>query len=586
MGYDQGPPPQGASWPQQPYYDQYPYAYAHHSAASYYQPPPPGTEGAAPAPAFPSSSSSAAGALHNVVVGGPGLNPSSVPAMAQPTGFPAPIGGSGPGVGHPGYYDPQHPVAAGSVGMPGVGSRNDWSSHGGGRGQGSSIYHPLIWNGGVTSPRGRGRGRGRGRKSSDRRLDIHVPVGSSGSEAQPGNASAPAHGVQVTATNFARGPVVPAAWCDICRVECNSKEILEQHKNGKRHKRTVQRMQDMAHLQGMTPAIGGMGAPAYQAGGLSATSSQLTEVEGPSTALHVVPPLGSSNLGGEHKDLVPETATSPVSGVQITEVTGSSSQQNTTLCTTAAGHSVESQVELHAAVQACQPSNEMKDGSEVPPSNATGPSNVPPVKAMMNVSDSRNSAKRKQTGAVRGGKKPKVYQTPRQRPDRVREQPIVCTICNVTCDTRAVFDIHLGGKKHQSRLKRSQGPGTFFGPLGAHIPPNQPIAHPTGTPELLYYGLKSHCVVEQEAYLCGAIQHPLPAFPQAGTTIMAAEGVTYPAQPVSGAMDAAGKAYLCGAIQHPLPAFPQAGTTIMAAEGVTYPAQPVSGAMDAAGNYR
>ncbi|WVZ57598.1 hypothetical protein U9M48_007962 [Paspalum notatum var. saurae] len=512
MGYDQGPPPHGASsWPQQPYYDQYSYAYAHHTAASYYQPPPPGTEGAAPAAAFSSSSSSysAAGALHNVVVQGPGHNPSSVPAMPQqPTGFPAPMGGSGPGVGHPAYYDPQHPpphqhpaavrpgVEAEMTGLLMVGAEVK-----------EALYIILTY----------GMEEFHHHAVEDEGGDVEerALIG----EAQPGNASAPAHGAQVTATNFARGPVVPAAWCDICRVECNSKEILEQHKNGKRHKRTVQKMQDRARLQGMTPAVGGMGTLAYQAGGVSATSSQLTEVEGPSNALHMVPPLGSSNLGGEHKDLVPGTAVSAVSGVQLTEVTGSSSQQNTMLCTTAVGHSVESQVELHAAVQACEPSN------------ATGPSNVQPVAAVMNVSDSRNSAKRKQTGAVHGGKKPKVYQTPRQRPDRVREQPIVCTICNVTCDTRAVFDIHLGGKKHQSRLKRSQGPGTTFGPLGAHIPPNQPVAHPTGAPELIYYGLKSHCVVEQEAYLCGAIQHPFPAFPQAGPTVMAAEGVTYPGQP-------------------------------------------------------
>ncbi|PWZ07562.1 hypothetical protein Zm00014a_034630 [Zea mays] len=341
--------------------------------------------------------------------------------------------------------------------------------------------------------------------------------------AQPETVCAPAHMVQATTSSSTRGTVVPAAWCDICHVGCNSKEILEQHKNGKRHKRSVQRMQDMARLQGTTPAIADMGAP---------SSSQLAEVEGPSRSVHMVPPLGSTSLSGEHKDLAPENVGASVYGVQITEVPGSSSKQNKTHHTSTVGHGVEAQVELHVAVQACQPSNEMKDGGEAPP-NATGPSNAQLVEARMGVNGNNNGSKRKPTGAGRGRKKLRVSQAPQQRrPERVREQPLVCTICNAICDTRAVFDIHLVGKKHQSRLKRSQGPDVLFGPLVGHIPPNQSAAHMTGAPEPLYFGFKSMgaSLVEQEAYLAGAMQHVLPVLPQAGPTIMAAD---YPAQPVA-----------------------------------------------------
>jgi hypothetical protein len=407
-------------------------------------------------------------------------------------------------------------------------NRGHGPSHGGGRG-GSSMYHPLIWNAGITSPRGRGLGRGRGsgrgrrNKSSDWQLAIQASGGSFALQAQPETVCAPAHMVQATTSSSTRGTVVPAAWCDICHVGCNSKEILEQHKNGKRHKRSVQRMQDMARLQGTTPAIADMGAP---------SSSQLAEVEGPSRSVHMVPPLGSTSLSGEHKDLAPENVGASVYGVQITEVPGSSSKQNKTHHTSTVGHGVEAQVELHVAVQACQPSNEMKDGGEAPP-NATGPSNAQLVEARMGVNGNNNGSKRKPTGAGRGRKKLRVSQAPQQRrPERVREQPLVCTICNAICDTRAVFDIHLVGKKHQSRLKRSQGPDVLFGPLVGHIPPNQSAAHMTGAPEPLYFGFKSMgaSLVEQEAYLAGAMQHVLPVLPQAGPTIMAAD---YPAQPVA-----------------------------------------------------
>ncbi|KAJ1393656.1 Zinc finger C2H2 superfamily [Sesbania bispinosa] len=31
----------------------------------------------------------------------------------------------------------------------------------------------------------------------------------------------------------------PMIYCEICKIECNSPEIIEQHKNGKRHKKNM-----------------------------------------------------------------------------------------------------------------------------------------------------------------------------------------------------------------------------------------------------------------------------------------------------------------------------------------------------------
>ncbi|OQU92159.1 hypothetical protein SORBI_3001G302000, partial [Sorghum bicolor] len=297
------------------------------------------------------------------------------------------------------------------------------------------MYHPLTWNAGITSPCDRGRGQGRGNKSSDRQLAIRA--GSSTPQAQPEIVCAPTHVMQAPTTNFTPGTVVTAA----------CKEILKQQKNGKKHNRTVQRTQDMAHLQGITPATADM-------------------VEGPS-AVHMVPPPGSTSIGGEHKNLAPENVVALVYGVQITEVRGNCSKQNTTHHTAAVGHSVEA-----------QPSNEMKDGGEAPP-DATGPSNVQLVEARMDANGNKNGPKKKLIGDGRGVKKLRVSQAPRQRHERVWEQPLVCTICNATC---------------------------------------------------LYYGIKSKGapLVEQEAYLASAMQHAFPVLPQAGPTIMA---IHYPAQP-------------------------------------------------------
>ncbi|KAH9788451.1 zinc finger protein [Citrus sinensis] len=43
-------------------------------------------------------------------------------------------------------------------------------------------------------------------------------------------------------------PPPPMAWCELCRVDCNTLEILEQHKNGKRHKRNLRTHADLQNL--------------------------------------------------------------------------------------------------------------------------------------------------------------------------------------------------------------------------------------------------------------------------------------------------------------------------------------------------
>ncbi|KAL6981728.1 hypothetical protein U1Q18_048559 [Sarracenia purpurea var. burkii] len=68
--------------------------------------------------------------------------------------------------------------------------------------------------------RGRGRGRGRG----------------------GGSSQIPGEPLQ----HFVPPPRM--AWCELCRVDCNTSEILEQHKNGKRHKKNLQVYEELQKL--------------------------------------------------------------------------------------------------------------------------------------------------------------------------------------------------------------------------------------------------------------------------------------------------------------------------------------------------
>uniref|UniRef100_A0A0A9CGB0 Uncharacterized protein n=1 Tax=Arundo donax TaxID=35708 RepID=A0A0A9CGB0_ARUDO len=76
----------------------------------------------------------------------------------------------------------------------------------------------------------------------------------------------------------------------------------------------------------------------------------------------------------------------------------------------------------------------MKDDGEAPPSNARGPSNMQPVEARMDVNGIRSGPKRKLTEPGRGGKKLRVPQAPRQRPELSKGAAV--SLHHLQCDVQ------------------------------------------------------------------------------------------------------------------------------------------------------
>ncbi|KAK6918586.1 hypothetical protein RJ641_017008 [Dillenia turbinata] len=66
-----------------------------------------------------------------------------------------------------------------------------------------------------------------------------VPGGPPKASIQPPLASGPSMVPFPTQAHASSVPIRPSrlAWCELCRVDCNTFEILEQHKNGKKHKK-------------------------------------------------------------------------------------------------------------------------------------------------------------------------------------------------------------------------------------------------------------------------------------------------------------------------------------------------------------
>lgn len=212
------------------------------------------------------------------------------------------------------------------------------------------------------------------------------------------------------------------AWCEVCKVQCTSFEILVQHNSGKRHKKNLQRLEELKDVN-----ISG------------------AEILDKQTRIGVFSPevtLKSDNLLGiEENKQIPN--------------------KNLPKETVSSGSRVESEQK-----------NDQADHPYIPIERQPNmPENNPELNRAFN---QRHVWKRNMQGGHRG-KRMKTSDTPRQPPKpKVVAIPLICDLCNVKCDTREVFDRHLSGKKHVSKLKRYEGHQAMYGPQGlqALYPPN------------------------------------------------------------------------------------------------------------------
>ncbi|KAJ7962100.1 Zinc finger protein like [Quillaja saponaria] len=289
-----------------------------------------------------------------------------------------------------------------------------------------AMHSPASYRRGGRSGRpfrGGGRGRNGGR---------HFPPDSVGLST-PKAASVPSDGVvpsmppplvpgqaqllpaQVPANPFCRPPHM--ACCEVCRVDCNTPEILEQHRNGKRHKKNLKVHEE---LQKLNKVRSGPETEQMSNSGFNPENVQPEKTE------------ESKNKEYQPKNMASEVAS----------------------CNYLDGKEQPTDVGGTSKVSAEEPDRKTGDHFA-----ARGP-----------------SFKHKMRGG-RGGK----YMRANSRSRRLVEPPkpkqvipLICELCNVKCESQVVFDSHLAGKKHVSNLKRFHGHQVLYGEEGlqACYPPN------------------------------------------------------------------------------------------------------------------
>ncbi|KAL5798866.1 hypothetical protein ACOSQ2_003686 [Xanthoceras sorbifolium] len=280
--------------------------------------------------------------------------------------------------------------------------------------------------------RGGGRGRGRGRGQGGGRYGKpHGGVPNSAPSATvPG---------QATSAVPAQVPVAPAwppprmAWCELCRVDCNTPEILEQHKNGKRHKKSLQ---THAELQNLNKVI---------------TGQQSVQMPNPEVQTEVFKPEKVEGSG--EKQLTQESI--PVQAPTDNDKNETELQKNTV-----------DKPEVNTVDSAEEPQQKTRD-----PIVARG-----------------RGLKRKMRGG-RGGKYMRTGEGSRRpvEPPKPKEViPFICELCNVKCESQVVFNSHLAGKKHLANVKRFHGHRALYGEAGlqALYPPNLNAPSSSVTPQV------------------------------------------------------------------------------------------------------
>ncbi|KAL8542789.1 hypothetical protein ACS0TY_003613 [Phlomoides rotata] len=251
------------------------------------------------------------------------------------------------------------------------------------------------------SVRGRGRGRGRGKGRATPAQDkggpsLPIPLSVSSSTGQiPVPLQAPAQSAPVL-------PPPKAVWCELCRVECNTIEILKQHLNGKKHKKKLKVFEEPQNLNKR----------------VTGTQTEQTSIS----------------------ELKPEVSSQPD---QI-EGSGNQQLQQENLPSQAVNQETQEEQKLVAV--------------------ETAEESLKKVRMDRSGGAGRGLKRKLRGGKVGRRMKPcdrskKVVEPP--KPKEVI--PLVCELCNVKCESSVVFQSHLVGKKHISKAKRFLGPQETLG---------------------------------------------------------------------------------------------------------------------------
>ncbi|KAK4347801.1 hypothetical protein RND71_034140 [Anisodus tanguticus] len=234
---------------------------------------------------------------------------------------------------------------------------------------------------------------------------------------------------------------IQPVWCDVCKLEFNSKTVLDQHKLGKRHKRSLEKVKGGSVITAPTfvpfvasavsdnPFVGLQNKPnkMNSANGQDAGEKAVELVENLETKRRKVLEGGAAT--NEVRICVACSVVCNSETVFKTHLTGKKHIAN-----------ISKQQKFALASASLVP-------SEVSVSTFIGPQEKPGIVNSANGQDAMKKAaelienlETKTQKVLEGG----------AATNEVRK----CIVCNVVCNSETVFRLHLAGKKHIANMKK------------------------------------------------------------------------------------------------------------------------------------
>ncbi|KAL4178763.1 hypothetical protein AMTRI_Chr13g83860 [Amborella trichopoda] len=347
----------------------------------------------------------------------------------------------GVGYGHRPFGPGGRPPFRGGFTGDGGGRRGGAAPYrGGGRRGGGPFNHYAPRPEGVAPPTFPNFGRGRGHPNFSRGGTLNFARGG----APPSIAQGRGRFIGEKGKRASQTPAQPQIFpCDICKVECNSQEILNQHLSGKKHKKNLQKLQNDIQTQSAPTSLSQPSIPGSQI---------LISESGP--------PISDSQPRPSLEGSQP-SITEPSFQIE----NNPSNLQETQQEIMKNGNETEKPLGESVPTEQLVTSVEQPVGSaEQLPSEKAEPLNTDAKKPESNSANARpfrrGNFKRHNPRFNPDMRKAK-RQKHSKKAETIREQPKVCSLCNVTCDTQAVFEVHLAGKRHMSRVKRLQAQDLF-----------------------------------------------------------------------------------------------------------------------------
>ncbi|XP_031483218.1 uncharacterized protein LOC116252810 [Nymphaea colorata] len=210
--------------------------------------------------------------------------------------------------------------------------------------------------------------------------------------------------------------------CAVCKIDCNSLEILEQHRQGKRHQRNVQRLEEERKRRR------------------------------PNNVSDTKPANEAENIVDSQNNEVPESENLPTSPVSENRSGAEQHPENAELQPENVEKQAENAEEQQQQQRHVRPGFMGRGGIRRPRPGG--------------YEDRRLGPKKRQKGKPqfdpRKGKRVKMASVP--PPSADQQLPKICALCNITCDSQAVLDCHLAGKRHAAKVKRFQSQQQLYGP--------------------------------------------------------------------------------------------------------------------------